>query len=571
MAGLGGDVAVLLLLRADDGVLRPEARYPDGLIPSDALRAAATAVAEKGKPATRTGQGGRVSLAVAVRTADDVIGVAGVDLALSDGATVADALRQLQWGATGLAAQMVAAPPSEAQNPEVGQQALTLMARALETRGYRDALRAAATEAATLYGAGRVAVARNRRRGARIEAISHAAEFRPASRASDLLAAAADAALDQRTVLVWPALPEDPPLAIQPLEALARETGAGSVLALPMGPPEAAWGAMVAEFRGAAEARAAAMPLDVAGEALAPLLEVKRRDGRWWIMRAIEGAGAALARLLGPRALGWKALAIFVLALVIAAATVRAPHRVTADAEISAEGRVLVSAPFDGFLAERLVRAGDRVSTGDILVTMDDRELLLERLRHEATRAQRRIELDAAVAVQDRARMSVLAAEIAETEARLALTEAQLEAGRIRAPFDGIVAGDATEGRVGAPLGRGEELLSLAPLDAFTVTLHVPDQRVEVVSPGQDAVVRLAAIPEEGLPVVLERVTPMTEARDGENTFRAVARLDGAPPAGLAHGMEGIAKITVGEGLWVSSWAGPLWEQLRLRLWGLWP
>jgi multidrug efflux pump subunit AcrA (membrane-fusion protein) len=572
---LGESARVLLLIREEDGVLRPLGRAPSDWQPPEAVRAAVASVAEQGKPALRDSGAGRYAIAIAIRL-DGIAAVAAAEIDAPGQAEGAQALRRLHWGAAGVEAHLRrlsgdTLPAGTPQQPDTrAADALRLMVRALETRGYRDAARTAATELSLALGAERIAIARKRRR-ARIEALSHTATVEGRSRALDLLAAAADEALDQSEALIWP--PEDgaAPLARRQLEQLVRETGAGSVAALPIGPVESPWGAIVAEFADPARAAAQLPMLDIAGDALAPLLEVKRRNDRWWITRALEGAWHAGGVLLGPRALGWKLSALLVFALTIAALTVTAPARVTADAEITSDGRVVISAPFEGFLAERLMRVGDRVEAGQVLARLDDRDLQLDRLRQVAERRQKEIERDAAIAVNDRAQLSLLTAEIAEIDAQLALTDAQIEASQLRAPFAGTVTLDQTEGKTGAPVARGAEMMTLAPLERRSLTLHVPDSGVDRVAEGQTGTLRLSAMPERPMTFEVVQMTPLTEPRQGANTFRVQAELVGEVPPDLGLGMEGKAKIITGRDLWVLTWGKPFFEALRLRLWSLWP
>jgi multidrug resistance efflux pump len=572
-ADLGAGASVLLLIREDDGVLRPQASAPPDWTPPEALRAAAAAAAEHGRPAFRPSGPGRHAIAIAVRT-DGIEAVAGAEIVAETEAQTTVALRRLQWGAGAVEAYLLrrrlpAAVPASADDGAL--QALRVLIRALETRRYRDAARTAATEIARVLGAERVAIARRRGRLARVEAISHAADFRGRTHALDLLTAAAEECLDQREALFYPPEAGDAPRARRQLEALAQETGHRAVAALPIGDVEAPWGAVVAEFDDPARARDALPMLDLAGDALAPLLEVKRRDDRFWTTRAAEGLWRLSGQLFGPRALGWKLLGAMLIGLAVLLATVTAPARVTADAEITSEDRVVIAAPFDGFLAERHARVGDELQAGAVLLRLDDRDLQLDLLRQEAARRQKEIERDAAGAANDRARLSVVTAEIAENDAQIALTRAQIEASRLRAPFDGTVTRDTTEGKTGGPVGRGEELMAMAPRDRRNLTLHVPDSEIDRIAPAQTGTLRLSAMPNLPLGFEVTRVTPLTAPRDGVNTFRVEARLTGEVPPDLGLGMEGVAKVVTGTDLWVLTWARPFAERLRLRLWSVWP
>ena len=577
---MGADAQVLLLIRDDQNVLRLAGAVPSDTAPGEDLRAAATGAAETGRPVIHPAGNGRLAVAFAL----DLDGIAAVGAAEIPGQPDADgpgALRLLQWGMGGVEAFLRRANPGNAEALETAETVaetrastgLALFLRALETPGFRDAARAAATDLAQALGAERVAVTRLPRMPgrARLVGLSHAAEFARASAATDGLRAAADEALDQGEALIWPPSDDAPALARHALEQLARQSGAGSAVAMPMGDPEDPWGALVAEFATVDGAATAAPTLALGADALAPLLDLKRMEDRWLPRRIWDAGVNGFATLFGPRALGWKFAVLVVLALIVAAATVTAPARVTADAELSADDRVLISAPFDGILAERLARSGEEVTRGQPLLLLDDRDLQLEHLRDTAALSQTRIERDTAAAAGDRASFAVLTAEMAEIEARLALTQARLEAGRMAAPFDGVITGDATDGRIGAPVARGEELMSVAPRQIRSVTLFVPDARIDRVAVGQAGLVRLAANPDRPMTFEITRITPVTETRDGANTFRVRASLTGPVLPDLTHGMQGAAKITTGRDLWVMSWGKPFVEDLRLALWSFWP
>ena len=72
--------------------------------------------------------------------------------------------------------------------------------------------------------------------------------------------------------------------------------------------------------------------------------------------------------------------------------------------------------------------------------------------------------------------------------------------------------------------------------------------------------------PGKPLPLVVERVTPVATADDGRNFFRVEARLEGPTPA-LRPGMEGVAKIEVGERRLIWIWTHSLVDWLRLWIW----
>ena len=68
------------------------------------------------------------------------------------------------------------------------------------------------------------------------------------------------------------------------------------------------------------------------------------------------------------------------------------------------------------------------------------------------------------------------------------------------------------------------------------------------------------------LPLVLSKITPVTVAEDGRNSFRVEARLTELG-LHLRPGMEGVAKIETGQRSIVWIWTHAVVDWLRLAAW----
>jgi RND family efflux transporter MFP subunit len=223
-------------------------------------------------------------------------------------------------------------------------------------------------------------------------------------------------------------------------------------------------------------------------------------------------------------------------------------------------------APFAGYIDAAPLRAGDAVAPGDLLARLDDADLRLEQLRWRSEIDRLNAQGRDALARYDRTEMALLETQIEQAQAQLRLTEARLERTRITAPIAGvIVAGDLSQ-QLGAPVQAGEVLFEVAPLDAFRVDLFLDERDLRYVEEGQTGQLILAGQPSDGLAMAVARITPIAEAREGVNTFRLEARLEESPP-GLRPGMEGVAKIEVGEALIAWIWTRRLIDWLRHTAW----
>ncbi|MDF2234974.1 efflux RND transporter periplasmic adaptor subunit [Albimonas sp. CAU 1670] len=554
----------VVVLSAPDGALTPVAVFPEGREPSRRLtRAAEAAVARRAGVAQ--GEQGR-AIAWPILLGEQVAGVAALELDASADARAA--MRQLQWGVGWLrdrvrrvAAERTAAGLAQARA------GLDLVASALAAENHDDACRSVATELAALAGADRVAVGERTGRRSQVQAISHAASFGQRMNLVRLLSSAMDESLDQRSAVMWPAPAEGPLLATRAHEQLARATAAEHILTLPLMARDHFVGAITFERpRGAPFDQATVDLLDAAVGLLGPVLEERRRNDRWLLGKAGEVAGAHLRRIVGPRYAKRK------LALICAAALVALfwlwtdEWRVTADAALAPAQQRAIVAQFDGYIREAPARAGDEVREGDLLVAFDDRELVLERLRWSTERARLTLEYEKALAERDRAAARIVETQAEQADAQIRLVDEQIARAALLAPFDGLVVSGDLSQSIGSAVGRGDLLFEIAPDDAWRVVLQVDERVIDQVAPGQQGELVVASLPGEAFPITVEKVTPVAAPHEGRNAFRVEARLDASSDR-LRPGMEGAAKLSVGERRMIWIWTRPLLDWARLALW----
>ena len=279
----------------------------------------------------------------------------------------------------------------------------------------------------------------------------------------------------------------------------------------------------------------------------------------------------ALAGIAGPRHPGLKLAAALLAAMLLVVGFWRTDYRVAARTVIEGSTQLAAVAPFDGFIAEAYVRAGDTVTKGQPLARLDDRDLRLERSRWLAEREQLQRKRQVAMAQGDRGAMGVLAAQIDQAEAQLALAE---ERSRARSSPRRSTASSSpaiSASRSARRSRQGKLLFEVAPLDGYRVVLQVDDRDIVRLADGQRGELVLSSLPGRALPFTVSPVTPVATQRDGRNVFRVEAALDGEPPRGLRPGMEGVGKVDVGQRslLWI--WTHGFVDWLRLALWNWLP
>jgi len=222
----------------------------------------------------------------------------------------------------------------------------------------------------------------------------------------------------------------------------------------------------------------------------------------------------------------------------------------------------------DGFLEQVNVRPGDSVMSGQVLAELATQDLQAERMKRRSELAQHENVYKAALARADRTQLVINQARAAEAQAQLALIENQLQRAQLRAPFDGIVIKGDLPQQLGAPVQRGEVLLTLAPDDRYRLIVEVDERDVALVDAGLHGRLVLTAEPNAVFDFSVVRLLPVAVAADGRNFFEAEGALEAAGKT-LRPGMRGVAKIAAGRrpAAWIATHR--LFDWLRLTAWSL--
>ncbi len=573
-----GDVrlAVAAMEEADGDGFAPVAIWPEAAEDGTPLGEVAEfamnerrGVVQAGGESARGGQ----QIAYPFIVDDEVCGVVAMEIRDRPDRQLRAAMRQLQWGVSWIEVLLRRERADEtAATRERVATALDLIASALEQRGYQAACTAVATELATRLECERVSVGLIRRGHCRLAGMSHSAEVGRRMNLVRAIEQVMDECADQRTALhfVSGAPRADEPWVTRAHAELSRQHGALSVLSVPLISGERAVGAIVFEHAepGGFDARRIELA-DAVGVVVGPILEEKRANDRLLIWKAVDSLGTQLVRLLGPGHVGRKLVAAAAAAVVAFFAWYHTDYRVTADAALEGAVQRSIGAPYDGYLYEAAARPGDIVRQGDVLARLDDRDLIVERLGRLAERRQLELKRDASLAAGKRAEVNILDAQIRQVEARIALLQAQLSRAVVRAPYDGVVVSGDLSQDVGAALKRGDQMFELAPLDDYRLILYVDERDIDVVAVDQVGTLRIDSLPDVRISFTVERITPVAETREGRNTFRVEGRpeLAARPDLRLLPGMEGTAKVSVGERRLIWIWTRRAIEWARLAAW----
>jgi RND family efflux transporter MFP subunit len=569
---------------ADDR--RPEGRdlgrAPQRRLPTPLLTGAIVQAFERGQVIVTgavPGQGVAVqgteiaAVVLPLALSDRIDAVIGVEATLADPSALAALLSAVQAAAGWLMDALRADEVGRAdQRLDAAGEALHTIVAVVEAEGFAVAAQAAVSDLALRYHADRVAFGLLRRDQMRVQAISNVSEFKKSIRDVRLIEAAMNEAVDQETALVWPtpAQEEAAPLCLAHAE-MDRVLGGASLFTVPMYDGDQVYAATLFERHDDRPFLPDELDLiEATVTVIAPILKEKQANDAWIGLKVAQAAKIQLKRLIGPQFFLRK---LIVLGLVLTLLTLllgRQMAVVPASATVEGRTQRVITASFDGFIAEALAREGDVVQAGETLVRLDDRDLALERLRLVTAAQQERLELDKAIATRDRAQTAIREARIRQAKAQIKLIDSQLDRVQLRAPFDGLVISGDLNQSIGASVSKGEPLMTVAPLDDFRVVLAVDESRINDLVAGQTAWLRLTALPDQVFAAHISEVQPVARYGDGKTTYRVVALLDQSAPE-LQHGMQGVARVEVEErSLW-SVWLTPMFDRLRLLLWSWWP
>ncbi len=573
--------ALLVLGPPDRGPFEVAAVWPGGAAPPVSLlegaeralqaRRPLLAGAREGAREDAAGDEGerldRSLVAVPLQVGDRLHGAMVVQVDARPEVALRELVEELRWGGGWLDATLRRAG-GRVGHSRKGRLELvpSLLASLLDHTDFASASRTFVTELATELGCQRVSLGCLRRGRARVVATSHAAHAGDRTNLTRAIEAAMDEALDQRATLCHPSLGGE--LAGSPAHALvAKQHGAASVCTVPIAYAGRACGAFTLE-------RSAERPFDsqtaqmleVVASLVGPVLEVMRLEDRS-IGAKLAGAARERARqLFGPRHVAAKLGAAACVAVALFLAIAKGDYRVTADSVLEPAVLRAAVAPFDAYLGGASVRAGDVVRAGDLLASLDTRDLRLERVRWQSQLEQLEKQRRQALATREAAQVEILAASLEEARAELARVEDRLAQADLVAPFDAIVISGDLSQRLGAPVEKGGVLFEVAPLDAYRMILKVEETDVADVRVGQTGHVVFASLPDESVPFRVEKMTPVAVAEEGRNYFRVEASLGDADPR-LRPAIEGVAKIEVKRRRLIWIWTHDAIDWLRVALW----
>lgn len=563
---------MVLLGDPDQGPYSPVAVWPDAKLSMNHLTDAAERALRERRGMLITAEeadgSGDVHVAYPIEVSGNLHGVVVLEVKESPGEKFQGVLRMLHWGAAWLEVMIRRGEAQKSDElTERLENVLDLVASSVEHEGFQGGAMALVTRMATILECDRVSLGFKTRNQVRVKVMSHTADLGKETNLVRAIGAAMDEALDQRASVVHPLPPDGLPLVTRAHKELSRQHGSGAVLTVPLENNDKLVGGLTLE-------RPVDKPFneetveacETVAALIGPILDAKRREERWLIRKAVDSGADQIGKMLGPGHLLRKLILIALIGVVAFFSLFTVDYRVSAPTSIEGEVQRAVAAPFDGYIKEASARPGDVVREGDLLCFLDDRDLVLERLKWSIEKEQLTSEYHEAMAKRERSQIRITRSKIDQAEAQLALIDEQLARTRVRAPFDGVIMSGDLSQSLGSPVERGEELFSVAPLDAYRVIVEVDERDINHIRVGQKSELVLPSMPGEEFPFVVEKITPVSLSKEGRNYFRVEARMEKSSDR-LRPGMEGVGKVTIDQRKLIWVWTHTAVDWLRLQVW----
>lgn len=502
---------------------------------------------------------------------DELRAVVAMEISATQQKMLQSAMEQLQWGVAWL--ELLVRRKQADQDKIILKRlktAVDMLAVALGQDSFSAAAMAFTTELAAASSCERVSIGFMRGNKLKLQAVSHSAEVGQKMNLTRSIERVMEEAILQRREIAFPALDEEI-LICREHEALSRQQSMASIVSFPLFGQGHYYGALTCE-------RSADQPFyeqDIeffraVAALVGPALQSKYLNDLPLPSKVNSSARQQLQRLFGPRYLGRKLFVLLLIVMIVFFCFAKGDYRLTADVSLEGAIRRAVVVPYDGYIDQAPGRAGDLVEKGELLCSLDDRDLRLQMLAKNSQLRQLQRQHQEALAKHDRAKAKIIKAQLDQNQAELDLIQAKLDRSRLTAPFAGLlVSGDLSQ-RLGSAVEQGEVLFEVTPLDAYRVILKIDERRIADVQNKQVGTLILSSLPQQQYEFTIADITPITKAEEGRNYFRVEAYLHTVDES-LRPGMEGVGKIFIDRRKLISIWTRDLIEWFRLWTWSWLP
>lgn len=421
-------------------------------------------------------------------------------------------------------------------------------------------------ELASAYKCSRVFLGWRKGSHIRLKAISQTDHFEKKMEIVQKVEAAMDEAADQNSEIVFP-IPDNSTCYVRDHQGYMKTSEAKAVFTLPVRIGNDVVGVCLFERNEDVftdqELYHLRMILD---QVAVRLLDLQHRD-RWFGARFADWLKRKISLLLGFEHTWTKLAVLGAVVLITLAATVPVQFRVHSPMILKTDDITFLAAPFDGYISAVKAKAGENVNKGNVLLSIDKKDLLLEEAGIIAEQTKAKREEDRARSASMLAEMRIAQSQYAQLQSRLDVVQNRLSQADVRSPFEGIIIEGDQHERIGAPVRQGEVLFRLGRIQDIRVDAKVSESDIHFVEPGAGGQIALASRPNDLFDITVKRIEPVAVTDESGNVFQVVCTFNNKVPNWFRPGMTGISKVEAGKKtlLWIISHRTI--DFLRLKLW----
>ncbi len=446
-------------------------------------------------------------------------------------------------------------------------EALDLMVLLNGEKRYMSTAMCLVNETASRYNCQRVSLGWIESEYVRLQAISHMEKFEKKMDIVQSLEAAMEEAFDQNEEILLPS-PSENTTVTRDHEAFSKEQETGFMVSLPIRLDDLTVGVLTCERKEIPFSDLDVRGLRILCDQAARRLDDLKKSDKWIGARLADKARTAASRLFGVEHTLAKCVSLLVCSLLFFLLFGTLEYRVEAPFILRSDDVRYLPAPFEGYIEDVFVKVGEKVNEGDLLLTFDTGDLLLEESAAIGNRHRYTREAEKARAENTLAEMNIALAMAEQAQARLDLARYHLKRAELKAPFSGIVVEGDLEKMLGASVKKGDVLLKVSRIETMYTELEVNERDIHELAEGATGEIAFISQPQLSFPITIERIEPVALAKKETGNVFLVR---GLSSEGLAEwwrpGMSGVSKINAGKRniFWILTHRTA--DFIRMRLW----
>jgi len=507
-------------------------------------------------------------LMIPMTIADIGKNVAAFLIATEDKAALEESSQKLQLS-TGLLnySQMRPAQQSWKENCLRLQRAMVTLSAVNQQNKFKGAAMAFCNEVASQWQCERVSIGFLKGRYVQLKGMSHTEDYSRKMKVVQDIESVMEECLDQDIEVINPAS-KDSTYISRAADSLSKRYGPLAILSLPLRQDGEVVGVLTLERHienlfTADEVETIRLACELCTARVFGLYESDHWIGATIAVRSRK----FLSSIVGPKYTWLKVSMVFIFAAIIFLIFGKGQYRSESPFVLEATIQQVIPAPFDGFIESVEVEVGDEVEAGkSVLANLDTADLVLELAKAQADRLGFEKQASAAMSEGKTAESQIAKERVAKTQAQIKLLEYKISQASLISPIGGVVVEGDLKRRIGAPVKVGDVLFEVCPLEFLRAQLFVPEDQIKDIEEGQHGELATASYPGRRIKFVVERINPIAEVVNERNVFKVrVQLLD--TYSWMRPGMEGIAKVSIGQRRYSWIWSRKVVNWVRMKFW----